>query len=91
MIGDTVLSEEDSQKMQDVRSALADYARDLVPDVPGKREIGETTGNEQVDDIRQAVTQKLSHMKELPFFKTGTVESYVERGQISDQLRRPKA
>ena len=88
IIGDTVLGEDDSKKIQEVRAALANYARDLVPDSPGKREIGETTGNDQVDDIRHAVARKLSHMKELPFFGTGTIESYVERGQVSDQLRK---
>lgn len=88
VIGETILNEEDSRKILEVRSALANYARDLAPDASRRREIGDTTGNEQVDDVRQAVTRKLSHMKELPFFKTGTVESYVERGQVSDQLRK---
>lgn len=86
-IGDDSENANDWQKIQNIRKELSRFGRDLSKDFIPKRNIGDPTGNEHVDAIRSSIALKLSHERELPILTAGTVEAYIERGQVSSEKR----
>lgn len=81
------ISSEDSEKLLLVRHELASYGRDLAKNADPKRGIGEQSASPQLDAVRDAIAEDISHEKDLPILSAGTVEMYVERQRVSADRR----
>lgn len=84
---DVIEPDSDLEQIQNIRAELAGFGRDLSEKYIPKRNIGDPTGNEKIDTLRNAIAVKLSHEKELPIMVAGMVEAYIERGQVSSERR----
>ncbi len=83
-----VQMDDDSNRLFELRQELASFGRDLSKNAIPKREIGYNSSSRVLDDIRTSIATDLSHEKDLPILPAGTVEAYLERGRVSDSMRK---